>query len=237
MTTYAVGSSPRIAVRRRAPVRTQLLWLGGGLVLAFIVPYVLADRLDLPRDLYYGLYGAFTVGLFATWARATGQALGEMLRPRLLVAVALGVVFAGVMAAVVLAGDAGTRPEGLELAGALAWRGVWYGLADGLLLSAFPILAVFAAFASSSLRRRVLGKVAIGLVALVASLGMTAAYHAGYSDFRSEKLAKPVAGDVLWSIPTLVTLNPVGAPIAHVGVHVTAVLHDSETDLYLPPHR
>ena len=237
MTTYAVGSSPRTAVRRHVQARTQLFWLGGGLVLAFLVPYLLADRLDVPRDLYYALYGAFTVGLFAAWARATGQALGEMLRRRLLVAVALGVAFAGVMAALVLTGDAGSRPEGLELAGALVWRGVWYGLADGLLLSAFPILVVFAAFASAQVRKRLVGKVAIGLVALVASLGMTAAYHAGYGDFRSEKLAKPVAGDAVWSIPTLVTLNPVGAPIAHVGLHVTAVLHDSETDLYLPPHR
>jgi hypothetical protein len=237
MTTYAVGSSPRTAARRHAQARTHLLWLGGGLVLAFLVPYVLADRLELPRDLYYAVYGVFTVGLFAAWVRATGQALGEMLRRRLLAATALGVAFAGVMAAVVLTGDAGSRPEGLELAGALVWRGVAYGLADGLLLSAFPILVVFAAFAAAPLRRRLLGKVAIGLAALVASLGMTAAYHAGYSDFRSEKLRKPVAGDVVWSIPTLVTLNPVGAPIAHVGLHVTAVLHDYETDLYLPPHR
>ena len=38
MTTYAVGSSPRIAARRHAQARTHLLWLGGGLVLAFLVP-------------------------------------------------------------------------------------------------------------------------------------------------------------------------------------------------------
>ena len=236
MTTYAVGSSPRTAARRQALARTHLLWLGSGLVLAFLVPYVLADRLGLPRDLYYAVYGAFAVGLFAAWARATGQPLAGMLRRRWLAAIVLGVVFAGVMAAVVLTGDAGSRPEVLELAGAIVWRGIAYGLADGLLLSAFPILVVFAAFAAAPLRRRLLGKVAIGLAALVASLGMTAVYHAGYADFRSEKLRKPVAGDVVWSIPTLVTLNPIGAPIAHVGLHVTAVLHDYETDLYLPPH-
>ena len=236
MTTYVVRSSPRTAARRQALARTHLLWLGSGLVLAFLVPYVLADRLGLPRDVYYAVYGAFAVGLFAAWARATGQQLTEMLRRRWLAAVVLGLAFAGVMAAVVLTGDAGPRPEGLELAGAIVWRGIAYGLADGLLLSAFPILVVFAAFASAPLRRRLLGRVAIGLAALVASLGMTALYHAGYADFRSEKLRKPVAGDVLWSIPTLVTLNPIGAPIAHVGLHVTAVLHDYETDLYLPPH-
>ena len=40
----------------------------------------------------------------------------------------------------------------------------------------------------------------------------------------------------MWSVPTLATLNPIGAPIAHVGLHVSAVLHSYETDLFLPPH-
>ena len=65
---------------------------------------------------------------------------------------------------------------------------------------------------------------------------MTATYHLGYSDFRSEKVRQPVARDVVWSAPTLFTLNPIGAPIAHAGLHVSAVLHSYETDLFLPPH-
>jgi hypothetical protein len=109
-----------------------------------------------------------------------------------------------------------------------------YGAADGLLLSAFPILLVFAALAHW--RRRRGGTVMVGAIAMIASLAMTATYHLGYSDFRSEKLRKPITGDLVWSVPTLVTLNPIGAPIAHVGVHVSAVTHDYETDLFLPPH-
>jgi hypothetical protein len=178
----------------------------------------------------------FAFGLFVAWAQFTGQSLRALLRHRVLLAVMLGLAFAGVMAAVALREPSGPQPDTLELTGALLWRGIVYGFAYGILLSAFPILVVFAALANTRLRRRMLGTVAIGAVALVASMGMTAAYHAGYSDFRSDKLRKPVAGDVIWSIPTLVTLNPVGAPIAHAGLHVTAVLHDYETDLFLPPH-
>ena len=85
--------------------------------------------------------------------------------------------------------------------------------------------------------RRFSGRVVIGAIALAASLAMTAAYHAGYSDFRSEKMRKPLVGDALWSVPTLVTLNPIGAPIAHVGLHTSAVLHSYETDTFLPPHK
>lgn len=65
---------------------------------------------------------------------------------------------------------------------------------------------------------------------------MTAVYHLGYSDFRGDKVRTPIAGDVLWSIPTLATLSPLGAPIAHAGLHVGAVVHSYETDIFLPPH-
>ena len=154
-----------------------------------------------------------------------------------MLAVVLGIAFGALMALIVLrTEDATARPDGLELVGALFWRGVVYGATDGLLLSAFPILAVFAAFAGTAFRRRWTGKIVIGAAALAASLAMTSVYHLGYSDFRSSKVARPVAGDVAWSVPTLVTLNPIGAPIAHVGLHVTAVLHSSDTETFLPPH-
>src|SRR5688572_7882873 len=40
--------------------------------------------------------------------------------------------------------------------------------------------------------------------------------HAGYDGFRSghQQLRKPMTGDLVWSVPTLATLNPIGAPIA-----------------------
>ena len=42
--------------------------------------------------------------------------------------------------------------------------------------------------------------------------------------------------DIVWSVPTLATLNPVAAPIAHAGLHVSAVFHSYQTDTFLPPH-
>ena len=44
-------------------------------------------------------------------------------------------------------------PEGLAFAGAIIWRGLLYGIADGLLLSVFPILVVFEAFRRGPLLR------------------------------------------------------------------------------------
>src|SRR6187401_1861631 len=114
----------------------------------------------------------------------------------LVVAFAVPYLLAAVLAAMVVrTEDATSRPDGLELAAAVAWRGIVYGVTDGLLLSVFPILVVFAAFAGTRLDRRLSGKVVIGIVALAASLTMTAVYHAGYGEFRSEKIRKPLTGD------------------------------------------
>jgi hypothetical protein len=212
--------------------------LGAGFVVGFGVPFLFADVLRLPRDLYYGIYIAAVLVFFVAWARATGQQLGAMLRRRWRLAVVLGVVFALILSFVVVRTEPVTPgPEGPALAWAVLWRGVAYGAVDGLLLSAFPILAVFAAADATKLRRRRSGTIATGAAALLASLVMTTVYHLGYRDFRSALLARPVTADLVWSVPTLVTLNPIGTPITHAAMHVTAVLHSYETDVFLPPHR
>ena len=92
----------------------------------------------------------------------------------------LGVVFAAISALIATrAEDGSAHPGGIEFLIALWWRGIVYGAADGLLLSAFPILLVFAALRDSRLRQRAGGLVAVGVVAMATSLAMTATYHAG----------------------------------------------------------
>ncbi len=246
MASWAIPSKPSMGSRSWSRLsarssegtpRRHFAWLVGGLAVAFLVPYVLADRIGLQRDVYYGVYAAAVAGLFVGWSRDTGQSVREMCARRWKLAVALGLVAAGAMAFFATRQDiSGPHPGGLTFVASVAWRGVVYGAADGLLLSAFPILLVFAALKNTKLRKRAGGVIAVGAIAIVASMAMTAVYHAGYSDFRSSKLAKPVTGDLVWSIPTLATLNPIGAPIAHVGLHVSALFHNYNSNLFLPPH-
>lgn len=225
------------SARAAATARRHITWLAGGTVVSFLLPFVLADQIGLHRDVFYGIYGLAVIGLFIGWTRDTGQSLSEMCARRWRLTLVLATVFAAISVLIGLqAEDAGPTPAGISLAGSILWRGLFYGAVDGLLLSAFPILVVFAAFAGSRLRARRGGVVAIGAVALAVSVLVTATYHLGYSDFRSSKVRKPMTGDLVWSVPTLATLNPIGAPIAHAALHVTAVSHNSETDLFLPPH-
>jgi hypothetical protein len=243
MSTHALRHGA-VRASLRLGVSAHWGWLAGGFVVAFAVPFLLAETrsafgvvVEINRDLFYGVYALTVVGLFALWSRSTGYDLVAAVRRRWLLALVLGLAAAGVMALMVVrTDDATARPDGIELVGAVLWRGILYGVTDGLLLSVFPILVVFAAFGGSRLNRHFAGKVVIGIAALLASLAMTAVYHFGYSDFRSDKVAKPLTGDIVWSVPTLVTLNPIGAPIAHAGLHTAAVLHSYDTDMFLPPH-
>ncbi len=184
-------------------------WLAIGFVVAFGTPFLLTDVLDLNRDVFYGMYALAVAGLFTGWVRSTGYDLAAAVRRRWLLAIGLGTVCGGLLAMMVVRTEAATaRPDGIKLVGALAWRGVLYGVTDGLLLSAFPILAVFAAFSGRTLMKRRRGKIAVGAIALIASLALTAVYHAGYSDFRSSKLTKPITGDAIWSAADVADAEP-----------------------------
>ena len=210
-------------------------WLGGGLVVGFLIPFLFADVLDVQRDLYYGIHAIATLTLLAAWLRDRGTALSSFLLRRWPWGIAAGIAGGAVTVfAVLRVEDGTTHPDGFEFAVAVVWRGLVYGAMDGLLLAVFPILVVYAALEPQ--RRRWLGKVAVGAAALVASLTMTGAYHLGYAEFRDADLAKPVGENPAWSLPTVITANPVASPIAHAAMHVNAVVESYETEVFLPPH-
>jgi hypothetical protein len=79
--------------------------------------------------------------------------------------------------------------------------------------------------------------VGVALLSWLMILMMTTAYHLGYGDFRSRRILQPNIGSTIMAVPTLVSGNPVASPIAHVILHVTAVVHSPYTELFLPPHR
>jgi pimeloyl-ACP methyl ester carboxylesterase len=214
----------------------QLLWLIAAVLVGFLVPYVFADRLDVPRDAYYAIYVAAVTSFFVVWARASALSPRAALARNWGWALVLGALAGALLAAIVLGYASTAHPSGPTFYRAILWRGVVYGAADGLLLGAFPVLAVFTAFPFGRGRAHVLRTVGTGALAIVAALAVTAAYHLGYPDFRGSKVTAPVRGAAIWSAPTLFTLNPAGSMIAHVALHVTAVAHSYDGDTFLPPH-
>lgn len=236
-TPGVAGSSSPLVVRLPQRERAnQWLWLGGGALFAFLVPFLFADVISVSRDYYYAIYSLSVFALFGAWMRASRLEAREFFARNWKWSVALGLVAGGVLAAIVLREPATSHPGGATFAGEIVWRGVVYGAADGILLGAFPVLAVFAAIPFKRGRQHWQRTLGTGLLALLVALGFTTVYHAGYPELRSGKIATPLRGTAMWSAPTLLTLNPLGAPIAHIAMHVSAVIHAYNTDKFLPPH-
>lgn len=213
----------------------HLAWIPLGGAVGFGTSFVLGDRLPLPVDLYYLLYFTIVPGFLVLYGSWTGLDVRGWLTRRLGWGIALGILGGAVLARGVLAHPGTSGASGLALGWDVLWRGVVYGVVDGLLLFAFPWIVAWRALGAETAGWR--RKLAAGATAWAGVLLITTAYHLGYGDFRSRKILQPNVGATISAVPTLVSANPVASPVSHVVLHVTAVLHVPDTELYLPPHR
>ena len=74
------------------------------------------------------------------------------------------------------------------------------------------------------------------LASLGASLLVTAAYHWGFVEFRGASIVSPLIGNALMTSGYLVTGSLLTPVVAHIAMHIAAVLHGMETTVQLPPH-
>ena len=213
----------------------HLIWIPAGGVVSFLASFVFGDLFMIPVDLYYLIYFVSIIGFLVLYAKATGLVLREWTSKRLGWGIILGLLVGVVMVKNVMSRSETEQLTGGMLAWAVIWRGVVYGAVDGMLLFAFPWIVTWRAFGAESapLRR----KLSATIAAWAFTLLVTTVYHLGYSDFRSSKIVQPNIGSAIMAVPTLVAANPVASPIAHVFLHVAAVLHSPYTELFLPPHR
>ena len=122
---------------------------------------------------------------------------------------------------------------GAYLVWSLFWRGLIYGVIDGLLLTVFPWVVTWRAY---DVEKKPLGKkVAFGLMAWLFILLITTTYHSGYADFRSMKIIQPNIGNTIMSVPTLVSANPLGSPLCHAMLHIAAVIHSPKSEPFGSP--
>lgn len=213
----------------------HLSWIALGALVGFGSSFIFGDLLVLPVDLYYLVYFGIIITFFSTYIKKTQLNHREWFSRRLVWGVVLGLVSGALMVQFVLKGPATERFTGAYLGWLVFWRGLVYGAIDGLLLSSFPWIVTWRAF---NVEKKPLSKkTAFSFVAWLFILVITTAYHLGYSDFRSGKIVQPNIGNTIISLPTLVSANPIGAPITHAIMHITAIIHCPKTELFLPPHR
>jgi hypothetical protein len=211
-------------------------WVVAAAVLGFALSSVFAGILHLPRNFYLIPYIGIT-GLFLyAYVRWSGISIGEIIRHNWvwgLVGAALLILFT---VKNVLSQPASPRSEGMTLVFDLLWSGVAYGLTDALLLSVLPVLATWQAFSQLNLTANIPGKILVGVIAVFASLLVTAAYHLGYPEYRGAGLFGPVIGNTAMTIGYLLTNNPLAAMLSHIAMHIASVLHGPASVIQMPPH-
>jgi len=202
--------------------------------IAFLVPHLGVSVLALQHDVYYLVYFAVTIALVATFVRVEQVDVAEIFRQRWRWSLGAGVVLAAFLVFNVFkTSDATARPHGAYFVFELLWRGVGYGIVDTLLLTIFPCFVAYKLLHGHA--AGLTGKLRFTALMLPLVLLVTATYHLGYPQYRQDGLSRPETGNVLISIPTFATVNPVGSIVAHVSQHITAVTHAYESRIFNPP--
>lgn len=213
-----------------------LIWVFAATLLGFVLTAVFAGWMRLSRKIFLAVYlvstGVFLYS-FASWGLVD---LGALIARNWI----WGVV-AGLIAAAILVINVRSQPDSQQLTGGalffdLTWLGLVYGLVDALFLNVMPVLAAREAFSQLGWADTWMGMIAVGALALVASLLVTAGYHLGYPEFRNSTLGLVLVGNCLITLAFILPGNPLGAMISHAVMHIAAVNQGPETTIQLPPH-
>ena len=225
--THPVSGTVSHAVR-------QVAWFAVVCGVAFLIPYLGVSVLELQHDVFYLVYFVVTIALVAIYVRVEEVAVGEIFRSRWRWSLAVGVVLAAFLIFNVFnTADATARPRGAYFVFELLWRGAGYGIVDTLLLTIFPCFIAYKLLHGHVAGLR--GKLRFTALMLPLVLLVTATYHLGYPQYRQDGVSRPETGNVLISIPTFATVNPIGSIVAHVSQHITAVTHAYESRIFNPP--
>jgi hypothetical protein len=213
--------------------QTQLRWLGIAAAVAFAVPILGSSVLGLQHDVYLGIYFVAIGAVLWAYANATRLDVRALLARNWKLGVLLGVVVGVLLVRNVFSEDSTPHPSGAYYWFELVWRGGIYGAVDALLLTVLPCVVVYRILGGRlpSWRRRL--EYFGGSLALIVTL--TAVYHLGYAQFRQDGVRAPEAGNVIISAPMLLSANPIGSVADHMAMHISAVQHEYNTEVRLPP--
>jgi len=215
-------------------LKQSLTWLMLAGLIGFLVTAVFSMQLHWHRSLflvpYITIIGTFLGVYFYKQPISLKQLLGHWRMG--LVGTAIATLF---LIWKVHTYPASAVPEGMQLVWATLWIGITYGIVDGLLLNVMPVLLVQRLWTdqASTSRSTLLSR---GLLALLASIFVTIAYHLGYTEFHGLSMLWVIVGNSIITATYLLTRSPLSAILTHVIMHIAAVFHGMETVLMLPPH-
>ena len=210
-------------------------WVVAAALVGAVSSTLFSAILRFPRDAFVGLHALAVLGFIVALIRIEGFDPRVQFRRRWVGGLVAGTLAGALLARTVLSQAASARPGGANLIWALLWDGGLYGIVDALLLSVLPVLIVYGGRPADELRNPA-ARWGWGLAALLASLFITAAYHAGFTEFRGPMLASALIGNGIMTLSYLASGSPIAPILSHVVMHIAAVLHGMATTVQLPPH-
>lgn len=218
------------------PFWLSVVWIVGACILGFSITAFFSSWLRLSRDLFLIPYVGLAVAFLAAFFLLNAIDVSVLLSENWAWGAAVGVILAVLLVFSVRSQPPSQGPKGAYLVFEIIWAGLLYGLVDGVLLSVMPVVAIWEGTRQSAWFATVPGTVAVWVLALIAGVAVSVAYHLGYKEFRNERIKYPVVGPGLMTLGVLVAGNPLAAMISHPIMHIAAVIHGPESTVQLPPH-
>jgi hypothetical protein len=212
-------------------------WIAAAALLGFGIAAVFAGLFRLPRSIFLVAYLVLAGPFLYAFARWSNLSIGSLLRQNWAWGLVAAVLIGAFLVRNILSQPASPRSQGLALVFDIAWLGVVYGALDALFLSVLPVLATWQAFTAIGWTQSLPGKLLVGVIALIASLLVTVAYHFGYPEYRAAGgIMGPSIGNGIMSLGYILANNPIAAVFSHIAMHIAGVLQGPATVMQLPPH-
>lgn len=203
-------------------------WFFGLAVTAFLVSWLLTDVLRIARPYYVGALTAVTTAITAGYLVWSGN--GTAFWTDGWAWGLIGAVVAGAFIALMLRRVREQHQQHPSGVATVLWETVVYGTAEGLLLSALPVVIIWSAFDGAGWTSGWL-VVGAGAAAIFASLFVIVVHHLGYATFRSRRIAQAVTGCLVLSLAYLLTGSPLAPVVGHIILHAAILQRRME----LPP--
>ena len=219
----------RDAVQHRWP---WILVLAG---FGFIVSAVSTTVVRLDREVFVAIWAVAAILAWRLYSRRASITIRTQLERRWLSGLIVGVVTGAILIMTVLRQAGSDAPRGMPLLAQGLWFGLVYGIVDAVMLSILPVLILYAGRPGADLQDPI-GRLRWAAAALLGSAVVAAAYHAGFREFQDASLLGPVIGNLVITFSYLASGSPIAPLLAHVMMHLAALLHGPATALQLPPH-
>jgi hypothetical protein len=204
-------------------------------VVAFLVTWALTDLLKIPRTPYIAMLLVVALGLGAGYCALSGTSASELFTSGVGWALAAGLIASAVAVPLVRHLPAHPRATGSDLVGLVLWEGFVYGIAEAVLLSTLPVLAVWQICDALGWTDGGWARVGSGALAIVGSLLVILVHHLGYRQFRARTGRPALVGALavcgVQAVAFLASGNALAPIVAHIVLHGQLLIRGEE----LPP--